>query len=501
MHFDIFTLFPEMFRGPFDASIIQRAREAGLVSIAVHNVRDYAPGRHHVTDDTPYAGGGGMVMKPEPIWNAVEAVLGYDPAGRPDARPIILLTPQGRVFSHSIARELATHPRLLLICGRYEGVDERVHRYLATDEISIGDYVLSGGEIAAMVLVDAIVRWLPGVLGDPDAPTDDSHASGLLEYPHYTRPAVYRGHAVPDILRSGHHAQVARWRRQEALRRTRERRPDMLARTPLSQADLEFLAQLDARVKQVLVFPSLPAMTEAAATYVASLSEQAVQARGRFNVAFSGGSLPGLLCPGLAAEPLRSRVQWSAWHVFWADERCVPLTDARSNFRLAREYLLDHVAIPPGQIYALDNVLDPVAAADDYQARLARVFQVRGGELPRFDLILLGLGEDGHAASLFPHHPALDETRRWVMPIFDSPKPPPTRITLTLPVINNACHVAFLVAGAGKAEALAQVLGAATSPDALPAQRVRPAHGDVTWFVDEAAAAKLRDGGYYAADR
>jgi tRNA (guanine37-N1)-methyltransferase len=246
MHFDILTLFPEMFQGPFAASIIQRAREAGLVSMTLHNIRDYAPGRHRVTDDTPYAGGGGMVMKPEPIWTAVEAVLGYDPAGRPDAPPIILLTPQGRLFTHAIARELAARPRLVLVCGRYEGVDERVRRYLATDELSIGDYVLSGGEIPAMVVVDAVARWIPGVLGDPDAPSDDSHAIGLLEYPHYTKPAVYRGYDVPEILRSGHHAQVAKWRRQEALRRTHLRRPDMLARATLSQADREFLAGLDA---------------------------------------------------------------------------------------------------------------------------------------------------------------------------------------------------------------------------------------------------------------
>ena len=246
MRFDIFTLFPEMFDGPFDASIIRRAREAGQVTIALHNIRDYATDRHHMTDDAPYGGGGGMVMKPEPIWNAVEAVLGFDPAGRSDAPPIILLTPQGRLFTQSVARELAAHERLLLICGRYEGVDERVRQYLATDEISIGDYVLSGGEIPAMVIVDAVVRLLPGVLGDPGATLDDSHASGLLEYPHYTRPAVYRGHAVPQVLLSGHHAEVERWRRREALRRTRLRRPDLLARAPLTQADREFLAQLEA---------------------------------------------------------------------------------------------------------------------------------------------------------------------------------------------------------------------------------------------------------------
>jgi tRNA (guanine37-N1)-methyltransferase len=244
MRIDIFTLFPEMFSGPFDASIIRRAREAGRVRLELHNIRDYATDRHHVTDDMPYGGGGGMVMKPEPIWNAVEGVLGYDPAGRSDVPPIILLTPQGRLFTQSIAYDLAGHEHLLLICGRYEGVDERVRQHLATDEISIGDYVLSGGEIPAMVIVDAVVRLLPGVLGDPGATADDSHASGLLEYPQYTRPAVYRDHPVPKVLLSGHHAEINRWRRRQALRRTYERRPDLLARAPLSQADLEFLEQL-----------------------------------------------------------------------------------------------------------------------------------------------------------------------------------------------------------------------------------------------------------------
>jgi tRNA (guanine37-N1)-methyltransferase len=228
MRFDILTLFPEMFQGPFDASIIGRACEAGQATIILHDIRDHAPGRHRVTDDTPYAGGGGMVMKPEPIWNAVESVLGFDPAGRSDAPPVVLLTPQGRLLNQSIARELTAHPRLLLICGRYEGVDERVRRYLVTDEISIGDYVLSGGEIPAMVLVDAVVRLLPGVLGDPGATADDSHA-------------------VPETLLSGHHAQIERWRRQAALRRTRDRRPDLLDHASLTQADREFLAQLNAR--------------------------------------------------------------------------------------------------------------------------------------------------------------------------------------------------------------------------------------------------------------
>ncbi|MCR4406075.1 MAG: tRNA (guanosine(37)-N1)-methyltransferase TrmD [Anaerolineae bacterium] len=240
MHFDIFTLFPAMFDGVFNQSIIKRAVEAGLVTIALHNIRDYAPGKHRVTDDAPYGGGGGMIMKPEPIFYAVESVLGP----QPDA-PIILLSPQGRLLTQQVARELSKHPRLALICGRYEGVDERVRQYLATDELSIGDYVLSGGEIAAMVVVDAVVRLLPGVLGEPGAPFEDSHAMGLLEYPQYTRPPEFRGYTVPEVLLSGNHAEIVRWRRQESLRRTWQRRPDLLAKASLSEADRAFLRQLE----------------------------------------------------------------------------------------------------------------------------------------------------------------------------------------------------------------------------------------------------------------
>jgi tRNA (guanine37-N1)-methyltransferase len=192
-----------------------------------------------------------MVMKPEPIFNAVEAILhvsipneGYHPLLQQGYPPIILLTPQGRLLKQTVARELATHERLLLICGRYEGVDERVRQYLATAEISIGDYVLSGGEIAAMALVDVLTRLIPGVLGDPEAPANDSHSAGLLEYPHYTRPAEYRGQAVPDILLSGHHAKLREWRRQQALARTLARRPDLLAEAELSEADRAYLASL-----------------------------------------------------------------------------------------------------------------------------------------------------------------------------------------------------------------------------------------------------------------
>ena len=243
MHIDLFTLFPDMFSGPFDESIIKRAVESRLATIAIHNIRDWAPGKHRQCDDTPYGGGGGMVMKPEPIFLAVEAVLDMQP-GDPPPCPIILLTPQGRLFRHQIARELAQHQRLALLCGRYEGIDERVRQHLVSDEISIGDYVLSGGELAAMVVVDAVIRLLPGALGDPGATLNDSHASGLLEYPQYTRPPAFRGWEVPEILVSGHHANLARWRREASLRRTRERRPDLLETADLSEADRAFLDEL-----------------------------------------------------------------------------------------------------------------------------------------------------------------------------------------------------------------------------------------------------------------
>ncbi|MCI0478526.1 MAG: tRNA (guanosine(37)-N1)-methyltransferase TrmD [Anaerolineales bacterium] len=261
MRFDIFTLFPEMFAGVFDESILKRARDARLVEIFLHDIRASTTDKHHVTDDYAYAGGGGMVMKPEPIFAAVESVLGLgsrdqglgieDAAQSPITNhqsliPIILLTPQGRVFDQKIARELAQHPRLALICGHYEGVDERVRAHLATDEISIGDYVLTGGEIPAMIIVDAVARLIPGVLGHPTAAANDSHASGLLEGPHYTRPADFRGWQVPEILLSGHHAQIEKWRRREALRRTFERRPDLLERANLSDEDREFLETLKA---------------------------------------------------------------------------------------------------------------------------------------------------------------------------------------------------------------------------------------------------------------
>lgn len=242
MLFEVFTLIPEIFPPYLESSILQRARQRGLVDVRVHNIRDYTHDKHHTTDDVPYGGGGGMVMKPEPVFEAVESVLGSRP--RRSDTPIILLTPQGRVFNQHIAQELSTHEEIALICGRYEGVDERIREHLVTDEISIGDYVLTGGELPALILIDAVSRLLSGVLGDPDGAADDSHASGLLEYPHYTRPPEFRGWAVPDVLLSGDHAKTARWRREQSLLRTLQRRPDLLKKAELSEVDQKLLEKI-----------------------------------------------------------------------------------------------------------------------------------------------------------------------------------------------------------------------------------------------------------------
>lgn len=238
MRIDVFTLFPQVFQPYLETSILHRAIVRELVQINLHNIRDWTTDRHHITDDEPYGGGGGMVMKPEPIFAAVEDVLGEE-----SDCPVILLTPQGRLLNQSIAYELSEEPKLAFLSGRYEGIDERVRQYLVTDEISIGDYVLTGGELPALVLIDTIVRLLPGVLGDPDGALDDSHASGVLEYPHYTRPADFRGWEVPEVLLSGDHARVARWRREQSLLRTLRRRPDLLEITQLNEGDQEFLAK------------------------------------------------------------------------------------------------------------------------------------------------------------------------------------------------------------------------------------------------------------------
>jgi len=232
------TLFPEVFQGIFSFGIFQRAIEQKLVSIAVHNIRDYTHDKHHTADDYPYGGGAGMVLKPDPIFEAVESIE------REAETPVILLSPQGRLFCQKIAQELASYRQLILICGHYEGVDERVSEHLVTDEISIGDYVLSGGEPAAAVVIDAVVRLLPGVLGSAESLVDDSHVGGLLEYPQYTRPPVYRGWSVPEVLLSGNHAQIAKWRHEQAIRRTMERRPELLEKAELSPKEKKLIEKL-----------------------------------------------------------------------------------------------------------------------------------------------------------------------------------------------------------------------------------------------------------------
>ncbi len=243
MRIDILTLFPQMFEAPFGFGIFKRAIDNGLVSINLVNIRDYTHDKHHTADDYPYGGGAGMVMKAEPIFEAVEAIKDkLDDKGA--NLPVILLTPQGRLFSHKVAQEFTQHPHIVLICGHYEGIDERVIEHLATDTISIGDYVLTGGELPAMVVADAVLRLIPGVLGSEESPLDDSHASGLLEYPQYTRPADFRGWQVPDILLSGNHAQIAKWRREQIIKRTLEKRPELLDKADLGLEDKRLVKRM-----------------------------------------------------------------------------------------------------------------------------------------------------------------------------------------------------------------------------------------------------------------
>jgi len=237
MRIDILTLFPAMFRGPFDESILKRSVEAGVVSIHIHDIRRWAKGKHKVADDYPYGGGPGMVLKPEPVFAATEAVLEL----APERGPIVLLTPTGRRFDHDLALRLSQEQRLIIICGHYEGVDARIHEHLASHEISIGDYVLSGGELAAMVVVDAVARHLPGALGSPESAQQESFSHGLLEAPPYTRPPEFREWTVPDILLSGHHQEVAKWRRRQNLLLTAKRRPDLLHRLKLTKEELAWI--------------------------------------------------------------------------------------------------------------------------------------------------------------------------------------------------------------------------------------------------------------------
>jgi len=233
-----------MFTGPFDNSILKRAVAQGLVNFNIHDIRNYTHDKHHTTDDYAYGGGAGMVMKPEPVFEAVETVRSDAPEMAGKKAAVILLTPQGRRFSQSIASELAQYDWLMLICGHYEGVDERIREHLVDDEISIGDYVLTGGELPAMVVADAVVRLLPGVLGSGESLLYESHTGGLLEYPQYTRPEVFRGWEVPEVLRSGNHGEIARWRRIQTIKRTAERRPDLLNTADLSQEEKKIAADL-----------------------------------------------------------------------------------------------------------------------------------------------------------------------------------------------------------------------------------------------------------------
>ncbi len=225
MKIDVLTLFPEMFTGPVDVSIIQRARQNGLLDLRVHNLRDYTHDNYKTVDDRPFGGGPGMVLKPEPIFEAVEALAG-------EKTRVIMMAAAGRPFNQGVARELSQQEDLLFICGAYEGVDERVREGLADDELSIGDYVLTNGTLAVMVVIDAVTRLLPGALGDDQSPVDESFSQGLLEYPHYTRPAEFRDMKVPAVLLSGHHAEIEKWRREQSRLRTQARRPDLLNKKP-----------------------------------------------------------------------------------------------------------------------------------------------------------------------------------------------------------------------------------------------------------------------------
>ena len=248
MRIEILTLFPEMFAGPFSSSIVKRARERGLIEINMVNIRDFSANKHHTVDDTPYGGGAGMVMGPEAIVRAVEYVRNQP--GRESCR-VALMCPQGRSFNQALAWDLAGEKELVIICGHYEGVDERVREMLVTDEISIGDYILTGGELPAMVVVDAVARLIPGVLGEAASVEEESFNAGLLEYPHYTRPKEYRGLAVPEVLLSGHHEEIRKWRRKQSLLRTLLRRPELLSQMVLTREDKDILKKIVCELQKI----------------------------------------------------------------------------------------------------------------------------------------------------------------------------------------------------------------------------------------------------------
>src|SRR5262245_15447741 len=233
MKFDVVTIFPRMFDAPLAEGVVARGIHAGLVDVAVHDLRDFTTDRHRVVDDVPYGGGPGMVLKPEPLFKAVDHIR--ETRGNPAA--VVLTSPQGRPLTQAAAARLARLQHIVVLCGRYEGVDDRVRQHVATEEVSIGDYVLSGGELAAMVIIDVVSRLVPGVVGDERSVSEDSFSRGMLDHPHYTRPAEYRGWTVPEVLLSGHHADIERWRRREALRRTLERRPEILSEAALDETE------------------------------------------------------------------------------------------------------------------------------------------------------------------------------------------------------------------------------------------------------------------------
>jgi len=239
IRFDVLSIFPEMLQSPLEFSLLKKAREKGLIEVGLHNIRDWTRDKHHMTDDAPYGGGCGMVMKVEPVARAVAAVK---QAG--EASLVVLLTPQGEIFNQTIAAELARQKQIILICGRYEGFDERIREHLADREISLGDYILTGGELSALVVIDATARLIPGVLGNDASASGESFSQGLLEYPQYTRPAEYSGWPVPEVLLSGNHARIERWQRIEALRRTWRRRPELLEKTQLGEEDGELLEKI-----------------------------------------------------------------------------------------------------------------------------------------------------------------------------------------------------------------------------------------------------------------
>ncbi len=236
MRFDVFTLFPSYFDGPLSTSILARARASGAIEVALHDIREWTTDKHRVTDDYPFGGGAGMVMKAEPVARALESVLNFEVGSAQPPCPIVYLSPQGRTLNQNVVWELAALPRLALLCGHYEGVDERLIETAVTDEISLGDFVLTGGEGAAAILIEAVARWVPGVLGNENSAAGDSFADGLLESPHYTRPANWRGREVPEVLMNGHHANIELWRFREGLKRTLTRRPDIIRAALLNRA-------------------------------------------------------------------------------------------------------------------------------------------------------------------------------------------------------------------------------------------------------------------------